>query len=259
MEITQLRRKPTSDQIFGDNKAPIEAVLTADFAPLKSEIAALVERAKALDHKVKTDAQQAAVGQMIIDLREIWKRADHIRAMEKKPILDAGRDLDGWFKGILSDAVELGAALQHHADAFVRQKAAEARAKAARDAEQARAKAEAERAKSEAAKSAQGAASADAKAEAYDAQAERLEEQASAKAAELTRARIGGVTASAKGAWGARILDYQAAIAPLGTLGHFLKEDAITAGLNSMAKVQKTGAHWPGVTFSQEQKATFRR
>jgi hypothetical protein len=259
MDTTQVRRKPTSDQIFGDNKAPLLEVLDADFSELKAEIDALVEKAKSLDKPVKNDDEQAELGKMILDLRAIWKRADEIRSDEKKPILDAGRDLDGWFKGLLSDVVDKGASLQTKADEFARKKAAEARAKAAREAEEARAKAEAERLKSEAAKSAQGAASADARAEAQEAKAERLEEKAAASASDLTRSRVGGVTASAKGAWVARITDYQAAIAPLGALGNFLKEDAITAGLNSMAKVQKAGAAWPGVTFGQEEKATFRR
>lgn len=259
METTQVRRKPTCNQIFGDNKAPLIDVLENDFSELKLEIDALVAQAKKLDKAVKTDDEQAALGKMILDLRAVWKRADEIRTEEKKPILDAGRDLDGWFKGMLSDAVDVGGNLQKQADEFARRKAAEARAKAAREAEEARAKAEAERIKSEAAKTAQGAASADARAEAQEAKAERLEEQAAASASDLTRSRVGGVTSSAKGAWVARVTDYQAAIAPLGALGNFLKEDAITAGLNSMAKVQKAGAAWPGVTFGQEEKATFRR
>lgn len=259
METTQVRRKPTSDQIFGDNKAPLLEVLDADFSELKLEIDALVAKAKALDKQVKTDEEQATLGKMILDLRTLWKRADEIRTDEKKPILDAGRDLDGWFKGLLSDAVETGGKLQKQADDFARRKAAEERAKAARLAEEARAKETAELAKAEAAKTAQGAANADARAEQHATNAERLEEAAVASAADLVKTRVGGVTASAKGAWVARVVDYQAAIGPLGSLGNFLKEDAITAALNSMAKVQKAGAAWPGVIFGQDEKATFRR
>ena len=252
-------RKPTSDQIFGDNKAPVQEVLDTDFADLKTEIDDLVAKANALNRQIRSEADQAAVGSLIVDLRALWKRADEIRATEKKPILDAGKELDGWFKTVLADAVKVGADLQKHADDFVRKRAAEARAKAAREAEEARMKAEAERAKADTAPTARRASTAEARAEAKDAEADQLEEIAASKAADLARSRVGGVTSSAKGTWVARIVDYQAAISPLGTLGVFLKEDAIAAGLNSMAKTQKAGANWPGVTFSQEQKATFRR
>ena len=259
--MTQMiaERKPTSDQIFGDNKAPAQEVLDADFADLKTETDELVQKAGALNRQVRSDADQAAVGNLIVELRALWKRADEIRATEKKPILDAGKELDGWFKTVLADAVKVGADLQKHADDFIRKQAAEAKAQAFRQAAAARDKAEAERAKADAAQTVKSASAAEARAEAKDAEAEQLEERTTAKSADLVRSRVGGVTSSAKGTWVARIVDYQAAITPLGTLGVFLKEDAIAAGLNSMAKTQKAGANWPGVTFSQEQKATFRR
>lgn len=256
---TLTRRKPTADQVFGDNKTPIVEVLAADFAELNAEAAALVAKAAALDKPVANDEGQGALGDMILALRALWKKADGIRETEKKPILDAGRDLDKWFKDALAEVVSAGQKLQTHADDYVRKKAAEERAKAAREAELARAKAEDERLKAEAAKTAQGAANADARAEQHEAKAERLEAAASASTAELVKTRVGGVTASAKGAWVGKIVDYPAAIAPLGALGNFLKREAIEAALNSMAKVQKDGASWPGVNFMQEEKAAFRR
>lgn len=67
-----------------------------------------------------------------------------------------------------------------------------------------------------------------------------------------------GVTTSAKGVWKASIVDYTAAIAPLGALGAFLDQDAVQKALNSMAKVQKAQARWPGVTFAQSVSASFR-
>lgn len=252
-------KKSVVDQIFGDNRAPIEEVLKADFADLAKEIADHAAKMKAANKAPKTDEEQAELGKLIIDGRAIWKKADDLRQAEKRPILEAGRELDGWFKVELAPLEEAAKALQSTADEYARRKAAEERARAEREAEEARRKADAEREKAEAARTAASAGKAEARAEAFEAKAERLEEAAASSAADLTRSRVGGVTASAKGSWVARITDYQAAIQPLGTLGAFLKREAIEAALNSLAKIQKDAASWPGVAFSQETKATFRR
>lgn len=252
-------RRTVVDQIFGDNKAPIADVLTADFAELKAEVDAFVVKMKTANKAPKTDEEQAALGKLIMDGRALWKRADGMREVEKAPVLNAGRELDGYFKGLLADLVGTGTDLQKTADAYARQKAAEERARAQREADAARAKAEEERQKAEAAKTAAGAAKAEGRAEALEAKAEAAQASAGAADADLVRSRVGGVTASATGAWTARIDDYSAATAPLGSLGVFLKADAIQTALNAMAKTQKGLAKWPGVVFLQETKATFRR
>lgn len=255
-----VKRKQVVDQIFGDNKAPILDVLPVDFADLKAEVDGFVEQMRAsAKNPPKTDEDQAALGKVIMDARALWGRADAQREAEKRPILEAGRALDGWFKDTLASLLKGRDHLQSMADAYVRQKAAEERARALREAEEARAKAEAERQKAEAAKTAAGAAKAEGRAEAQEAKAEAAQTVASAADADLVRSRVGGVTSSATGAWTARIDDYTAATAPLGALGSFLKADAIQTALNSMAKTQKGLANWPGVTFLQEAKATFRR
>ena len=259
MEMTPVR-KTVVDQVFGDNKAPMAEVLDADFSELKAEVDRQVEKMReAFKSPPKTDEDQAELGKIIMDARALWNRADGKREAEKRPILDAGRELDAFFKDMLAGLVKGRDTLQAQADAYARQKAAEERARKQREADEAAAKAEAERKKAEAAKTATGAANAEARAEALDAKADAAAAAAASSEADLVRSRVGGVTSSAKGAWGAAIIDYQAAIAPLGALGHFLKREAVEAALNSLAKVQKEGAAWPGVSFSQDVKATFRR
>lgn len=259
MDVAEVKRKTVVDQVFGDNKAPIADVMAADFAELKAEVDAFVAKMKAADKAPKTDEDQAELGKVIMDGRALWKRADSLREVEKAPILNAGRELDGWFKGLLADLVGKGKDLQDRADTYARQKAAEERARQKAIEDAARAKAEEERQKAEAAKTAAGASKAEGRAEALEAKADAAAAAAGQADADLVRSRVGGVTSSAKGAWVGAITDYQAAIGPLGSLGAFLKRDAIEAALNSMAKVQKEGAAWPGVSFYQETKATFRR
>lgn len=252
-------RAPVVDQIFGQNKAPIVEVLDADFADMKAKIGALTDEIReAAKNPPKDDEGFGKIGALIVKARGFANRADEIRSAEKAPILEAGRALDSWFKSTLSSLVEQQAELQKLADAYARKKAAEARAKAEREAAEARAKAEAERQRAEAAKSVTAAANAEARAEGLDAKADSLDAKAAASDADLVRARVGNVTSSATGAWVATITDYQAAIAPLGAVGMFLKRDALESALGAMAKTQKHGAAWPGVLFAQETKATFR-
>lgn len=250
---------PVVDQVFGLNKAPMKAVLDADFADLVAAVADAEAMAAEANTRPKNDAEQAALGEKIVDLRNLFRRVDGAREREKAPILAAGRDLDGWFADLKARIETAVKPLSAGADTYVREKAAEARAKAAREAEEARQKAEAERQKAEAARSATAAGRAEGRAEALEAQAARAEETAAASAADLTRARVGGVTASGRETWVAAVLDYNAAIAPLGALGPYLKAEAVEAALNSMAKTQKDRARWPGVEFRADIKAAFRK
>lgn len=257
---TGTKRNTLVDQIFGDNKAPIAEVLEADFADLRVEIITFTGKMReAFKSPPKTDEEQAALGKVILDAGALWKRADGAREAEKRPILEAGRELDAFFKDMLASLVKGRDALQGQADAYARQKAAEERARREREARELAEKAEAERRKAEAAKSAQAAANAEARAEALDSRAEKAAEAAAASEADLVRARAGGITASAKGVWKATILDYTTAISPLGAVGPYLKRDAFEAALNSMARIQGAAAVWPGVSFSPDVKANFRR
>lgn len=256
----EVKRKSVVDQIFGDNRAPIVDVLDADFAELKAEIDAFVDKMReAAKTPPKTEEDQAALGKIIIDARALFNRADGKREVEKKPILDAGRSLDAWFKDMLASLVKGRDHLQGMANAYAQQKLAEERERARREAEVARAKAEEERQKAEAAKTAAGAGRAEGRAEALEQKAEAAEATAGAADAELLRSRAGGVSMGARTVWSAEINDYQAAIAPLGAIGPFLKNDAVQAALNSMAKLHMSGAKWPGVKFSNVPVPTFRR
>lgn len=256
---TQTRRKPIVDQIFGSNKAPLDEVLPVDFSDLIRDVEEAEAMAKEANAKPKNDTEQAALGAKLTDLRSLFKRIDGVREIEKKPVLDAGRGLDGWFGALKTRIEEAAKPLTAGADAYVRQKAAEERARAQRMAEEAQRKAEEERAKADAAKTVSGAARAEGRAEAFEAKAEQAASLASASAADLTRAAVGGVTSSARETYVARLDDYNAAIAPLGGVGPYLKREHLEAALNSMVRVQKDAAKWPGVVFFKETRASFRK
>ncbi|MEY4951801.1 MAG: hypothetical protein RL299_225 [Pseudomonadota bacterium] len=247
------------DQIFGLNKAPLDEVLAADFAELRAEAARMIARAGLLPARITSEADQIKVGTFIAEARSFWKGADGQREDTKRPVLEAGRGIDAFFKTIGNDLDAATGPLQRAVDTYAREMAAAERARAQREADAARAKADAERAKADAAKSAGAAANAEARAENLDAKADALDERASSSTADLTRMRGEGVTISGKEVWIATITDYQAAIGPLGAIGPYLKRDALEAALTSMVRIQKAGAAWPGVNFTSDVKATIRR
>lgn len=73
MNAVTATRKSVVDQIFGQNKAPIETVLQADFADLAVRVEALVARGRTLPARVDTEAQQIAVGSYIVECRALFK------------------------------------------------------------------------------------------------------------------------------------------------------------------------------------------
>lgn len=252
-------RTPVVDQIFGLNKAPLDEVLAADFADLQAEAERIIARASLLPARITSEADQIKVGTFIAEARAFWKGADGQREDTKRPVLEAGRGIDTFFKTIGNDLDAATGPLQRAVDTYAREVAAAERARALREADEARAKAESERIKADAAKSAGAAANAEARAENLDAKADALEERAAASTADLTRTRGAGVTISGKEVWIATITDYTAAVAPLGAIGPYFKREALEAALTSMVRIQKGGAVWPGVNFTSDVKATIRR
>lgn len=251
-------RKPVADQIFGDNKAPVEEVLTADFADLRKEADDMAAEFKKLPEKIKTEEDQIATGRLIAKARGLSKKIDEIRSREGKPMYDAKKAVDAFFKGIDAIVGREASAAQKAADDYVRRTIEAERARAAREAEEARKKAEAERARAEQAKSPNAAGNASGRAEAYEAKADQLEANAGRSAADLTRARADGVTASARDVWEHTIEDEVALYDSLGPLGHFFSAADVEKAVRSAVRVQKGRTRIPGVKVYPSAKASFR-
>lgn len=260
MSDTQIAgKRPVVDQVFGQNKAPVDAVLTADFADLEREAADFAARAADVQSKPTNADQNAKIGALIADARDLTKRIDKIRVDEGRPLIDTQRTINAFF-GDMAKSIE--AAVAPHksgADAYAREQAAAARAKAAREAQEAREREERERARAEAAKTSEAAANAERRAEEAAAKADRAEDRAAASAADLTRQRVAGVTASAKTEWAYRIADQDALYKSLGPVGNFLAEADVAKALRSMTRALKGRASVPGVEFYEDVKANFRR
>ena len=102
-----LQKLPVAEQVFGHNKAPLGEVLALDFAELVRDAASLIDAARKLPKTIKTDAELGDFGQVVTKLRALASTVDGTRKDEGKPLLDATRDLNGWFnelKASLDDA-----------------------------------------------------------------------------------------------------------------------------------------------------------
>ena len=245
------------EQVFGSNRAPMSVVLETDFADLRKEVEAVVERAQRIPRVVKTEDDLGMIGSCIADMRALAKRVDGIRVEEGKPILEATRALNDFFKamtGQLSDASE---PLQRAADDHARRKAAEERARREKEAAEARRREEEARAKAEKARTHDATILANARVELATANVERAEIEAAAPAADLVRTRTNGVTASAKADWAFRIADYNAI--DLNLLRPFLARADVEKAIRSMVRIQKGDTALPGVEVFEDIKSTFRR
>jgi hypothetical protein len=257
-ETTAITRRPVVDQIFGDNKAPIEVVLDADFTAMADEIARFEASAAEAPKKVSSDEDLTAIGALIKRSLALSGRVEDIRTTEGRPILDAQRGINSFFNGRKDRIAKAVAPLQKAADAYAVQKAAEAKAKLVREAQEAREKAEAERKKADEAKTAQTAAKAEGRAEALDAKADDLSAAAMGSQADMVRTKGDGVTASARASWTFRVDDYSALQATLGPLGPFLAQADVEKAIRSYVRIQKGNTKLAGVAVYEDVKAAFR-
>lgn len=247
------RQKPVVDQIFGDNKAPVEEVLKADFADLIAKIDAAIDRTAQAPKRVKDEADLAKIGDAILGLKALAKQADETRTTEGKPILDAQRAINGFFKALVDRIGTAIDPLQDRADDYARRKQAEAQERARREAEEARQREEDARQRAAEATTAAAAGKAAADAEAYAARADQYETAATGS----VKMQADGVKAATRGTWTARIDDYKAL--DLNALKPFIDRKAVEAALKSMARIQKDAFDVPGATAFQETKTQFRK
>lgn len=252
-------RRSVVDQIFGQNKAPLPEVLAADFVDLQAEVADLLDRAGTLPVRVDTDDDQATVGKWIIDAKDLAHKVDRVRTEEGRPILDAQRGINGFFKAVAEPILQAVQAHQRAADDYVQRKAAEERARARREAEEARRREEEELRRAESLKRPDAVARAEGRAEGHAAEAAAAEERALASNADLTRMRADGVTSTARTTWAWEFADKAALYDSLGPLSPFFSEAAVETAINAMVRAQKGRTALPGVRVFEKAAASFRR
>lgn len=239
---------------------PLKEVLAENYAHFAREVEEIAGRANGAPKAVKGDADLDAVGVVVKDARSMLKRVDGARKDEKEPHLQAGRDVDAFFKGLTDRLDRIATTLEERASEYQRAKAAEARRKAEEETRKAREREEEARRKAaaaEAAGKAGTAARAEGQAEAAAAKAEAAERAAEASTADLTRTRgASGTVAGARTVQKVRVVDM--AKLGLGPLGPYIDRDAIQKAANAWLRVTKGMETLPGLEIFDDVKATFR-
>lgn len=255
---------------MGGNKPPISEVLADTYKDLLAKIDPIAERANKLAAELKgeaekiepatirTEAQIATISELVLDASDLSKKLEATRTVEKKPHLDACREVDGYFGALTTRLNRIADTFTDIASGHQRAVAAEARRKAEAEAAELRAKEEKLRAAAEAAKK---PATADKKQEQADeiaAQAEAAEAKAATTNHELAKVKTdAGVSVGAKTEWTFKITDYEAI--PLDKLRPYLKREVIEQAIRAYVKIHKGSASLAGVHFEEDIKATIRR
>lgn len=239
---------------------PLKEILAENYAHLQREVEELAKRAYLAPKTVKTDEELDAIGVLVKDARAVAKRVDTARKAEKEPHLQAGRDVDGFFKAIEERLNSMATRLGDRATEYQRAKAAEARRKAEEEARKLREKEEAERRKAEeaAAKGRERTADkAEFKADTLADKAAEAERQAESTAADLTRTRgASGTLATAKTETKIKIVDLKAV--DLEAIRPYLHSDVIQKAANAWLKFNPGQPAPSGFEVYEDVKAVFR-
>ncbi|MCA1776110.1 MAG: hypothetical protein LC676_11010 [Loktanella sp.] len=192
-------KTPIAEQVFGDNKAPIDDALAADYADAQAMVDDMVRRfEEEAPAEIAGDQDMLAIGAIITDARKLTKQIDAARTREGKPLYDAKRSVDFFFKDMIARLEKAEKVVQERADAYTRRKQAEEREIARRRAEEARQREEDARRRAEESKSAEAGGRAAARAETFSAEADQQTKTATTGGAKVSG---GGVTASARATW----------------------------------------------------------
>lgn len=245
---------------IGHNRAPISDVLAEQYSDLAARVEAIATRANLAPKAIATDTDLNTIGALIRDTRELSGETDKKRESEKRPYLQAGRDVDAFFKVFTDRLDRISTVFKKIADDHARAVAAEARRRAEDEARKAREEADrqAEIARrAEEANRLKTAEKHEAKAEAAEQRAEQAEAVAASSAADLVRSRTdSGILSTARTEWAFEITDYDAI--PLDKLRPYLKREHVEQAIRAFVKLQKQAAALPGVRVFEDVKSSFR-
>lgn len=206
-----------------DEEAARRARYIEEHPDLLAARAHLMLAASRLPETIDSDDALAKVNAHVIARRDLASRFEAAREEEKRPIIDIGRSIDGFFGGIRDELRKGAADIEARTTAYLQAKRAAVQAEAARTA-----------------------------VEAPDRQT-RMRAEGVLTRPSPERTAGGGGAASLKSEKTYRILDPMALLRSLGPLGSFLTEDAVKGALYRCAK--SPNPEVPGVAFYEDEKA----
>lgn len=234
-------------------------LLAKDFAHVETAIAALETRGKVAPPVVEDDEDLAVINKLVVELRTAGKRADEVREENKKPYLDAGRIVDGFFKNFSRRIDTLKSGLEQRATRYLQKKADEERRRqAAEEAKLRQEAAQREAAAAEAAKAGDrvGAAVATEEAKTAGNRADDAAAAQAAKPADLARTHTDAGTATLEETWSFQIEAY--ALINLDALRPYFAAADVEKAIGRYVAINKDTKPLDGVKIIKTSKARMR-
>lgn len=247
---------------IGGNNPPISETLAETHKDLIAKIEPIATRANELGKQIKDgikdDDQLEVVSTLVIDVKSLGDSLEEKRKIEKEPHLNAGREVDGFFKAFSERLSRISVAFIGAASAYQREKLAAEKRAQEQEAERLRVEAEKKRKQADTAKRPETADRKHDQADELEAQADAAEAAAASQNTDLAKVKTAtGATVGAKTEMTFRIVDYEKI--PLDKLRPYFKRDQIEAAIKAFTKIHKGASQLEGVHFEEDVKATFRR
>lgn len=249
---------PNPRAVIGGNRPPLRDLLAESHGDLLRRAAQLNDALARAPETVTDDETQGKMGDYIKAIGACVRAVDTARETEKRPFLDAGREVDGFFKQFTDSLAKTKAAVERRVTVYLNEKAAAEKRRRAEEERQARAAADRALAEAQAAEAANRKADADAaleRAAIAETAATKAEAAVYAKPAEMARTRgeMGSVS-TLRTTWEAEITDF--AQIPLETIRAFIPRDAIEKAVKGF--VRAGGRELAGVRIFEQSTAIVR-
>lgn len=107
----------------GHNNPPtLPEILAEKYPKFAADIDVLRERANALPVKIEDDEVAGQAADVVKDANALAKKIDGARVAEKEPHLTAGREIDGFFKGLAAKPEQISVILNQRSTNYLRAK-----------------------------------------------------------------------------------------------------------------------------------------
>lgn len=246
---------------IGHNQGPELSVterLTSDYEGFSTKLEAIASEANALPKVIDSDAAVEPFVEVVRKAKALGKLAEDSRKVEKEPHLQAGRDVDAFFKTMTDRLTRMSTSLEARVGEWQREKAR--REREAREEAERIAREEAERRMREAEEAELAKAPTVQQVEALtsaveaDQRLQFAEQRASATVTDMGRVRTAAGVASISSVWRFEVQD--AAKIPLDQLRQFIPRPALEQALGAF--VRMGGRELPGVRIYEDTKTVIR-
>lgn len=243
---------------IGHNRAPVKDMLSDAYEQLLTRADELIAASTRAPASIYNDEVQGKVGDLVKMIAAAIKKSESHRQSEKEPFLQAGREVDGFFRPVTDKLEREKKTLEGRIGVYLRAKAERERRAREETARLEREESDRRLREAQALESANRKAEADTalqQAAEADAASAKAEKAADAKPADMARTRGDlGSLSTLRTALEVEVTDY--ALVPLEAIRAYIPRDAIDKAVRAWAR--NGGREMPGCRIQEVQTAVVR-